>query len=636
MCGITGFVDFNSAIEYSQKQVIEEMIHTLNHRGPDDKGSDVFEIHNSSIALAQARLSIIDLSSAGHQPMHYKRWSIVFNGEIYNYKELKEELLDLNHQFNSDSDTEVILHAYEEWGVTAIKKFIGMFAIILFDQVENKIILIRDRTGIKPLYYYENENIFLFASELKAFHKHPKFKKEIDPASLVQYFENIHHGYIAAPKTIFKNTLKLLPGCILTIDLASRKTNIEKYWNIIDFFKLPKATLSYAESKLQLKELLTSACQYRMISDVPIGVFLSGGYDSTLVTSILQTNRQEKLKTFTIAFEEGNNEGPYAKQTAAYLGTDHTEYYCTTKEAQEIISTLPFFYDEPFADSSAIPTILVSKLAQKEVTVVLSADGGDEIFAGYTSYSKLYSYLKYLGYIPRFLKPTVSSLGLMLLKIIPVFKNNSRQKFEAFVNSMNKNKWKETRNLFTAINTFPSHYTSKIFKSNLKVKTVEASDEILSIKNNLEIPLIIDYESYLQNDILTKVDRATMSVSIEGREPLLDHRIAEFAAQLPFSYKWQNGVGKRILKDIVHDYVPKEMMDRPKTGFSLPIYDWLRGDLSYLIDEHLSLTALKKSGLFNETWVAQQVELFKENKLHYQPFIWKLLMFQMWYEKWMK
>ncbi len=448
---------------------------------------------------------------------------------------------------------------------------------------------------------------------------------------------NFDLGYIPAPYSIFKKTSKIEPGHHLELSTQTKKITYDKYWDAERFYKLPKSILNYSEAKEKLHELLKSACDYRMVSDVPIGVFLSGGYDSTLVAAILQKSTSDKVKTFTIGFEEGNNEAPYAKKTAKYLGTDHTEYICTTKEAQEIIPTLPFFYDEPFADSSAIPTILVSQLASKSVSVVLSADAGDEVFSGYESYKFLERNLNKINNLPKWLKPIIGDVGSCFISGIPETLDHGKMKHKisSFINAIRSfDKTAQSKIVFDNMYSLPGSFLEKIFID--KNFIVRENLDVNSFKEPLEVAMAIDYKSYLQNDILTKVDRATMSVSIEGREPLVDHRIIEFAAQLPLEYKWDGKTSKKILKDIVHDYIPKEMMNRPKTGFSLPIYSWLRGDLSYLVEEYLSPKALEQSGLFNVPWVSQQVNLFKLNKLHYQPFIWKLLMFQLWYNKWMK
>jgi asparagine synthase (glutamine-hydrolysing) len=630
MCGIAGFIDFTKK---SSESNLKEMIGAFPHRGPDDQGIELILEESALVGLAQARLSIIDLSNGGHQPMRYEHLTIVFNGEIYNYKEIKADLEILGHTFLTASDTEVILHAFYEWGKNCVDKFIGMFVYVIFDAKSKKITVTRDRAGVKPFYYFWNKKVFLFGSELKALITHPQFEKNIDKNVVSTYFDL---GYIPAPFSIFVNTSKIEPGCHLELDVRQKLITLEKYWQVETFYKLPKNNLNYQEAKEKLHGLLQSACQYRMVSDVPVGVFLSGGYDSTLVAALLQKSTNDKIKTFTIGFQEGNNEAPYAKETAHYLGTEHTEYYCTQKEAQEIIPTLPFFYDEPFGDSSAIPTILVSKLAKKQVTVVLSADAGDEVFCGYTSYMLINQYLKYIDFVPSFLKPSISSVGFVLSDFIPFLSFDKKHKIKSAFKAMQKDTMKQAADLFRYMNSLPEAFQNKLF---IKKKSGNYSPYQINA-NGFTIPLevaqAIDYKSYLQNDILTKVDRATMSVSIEGREPLVDHRIVEFAAQLPLEYKWDGITGKKILKDIVHDYVPKSMMDRQKTGFSLPIYSWLRGDLSYLIDEYLSPEALKESGLFNVKWVTEQVNLFKSNKLHYQPFIWKLLMFQMWYVKWMK
>jgi asparagine synthase (glutamine-hydrolysing) len=630
MCGIAGFIDFTKE---TSESILKEMINSFPHRGPDDQGIEIIENDNVSIGLAQARLSIIDLTFGGHQPMSFEHLTIVFNGEVYNYQEIRIELEILGHIFVTSSDTEVILHAFYEWGKKCVNRFIGMFVYVIYDSKSNNITFTRDRAGVKPIYYYWNEKTFIFGSELKSILVHPKFEKKIQESVLSTYFDL---GYVPAPFSIFKNTFKIEPGCHLELSLIKKTITIEKYWEVEKFYKLPKLNLRYHEAKEQLKKIIESACQYRMVADVPVGVFLSGGYDSTLVTSILQNNRSEKLNTFTIGFEEGNNEAPYAKETANYLGTNHTEYVCTAKEAQEIIPTLPFFYDEPFADSSAIPTILVSKLAKKQVTVVLSADAGDEVFCGYTSYQLLDQYLAYINFVPDFMKFAISKIGFIISDFIPFLTFDKKHKIKSAFKSMQRDKSKQASDLFRYMNSLPEAFQNKLFLNNNNNENSPYNINSMGFTEPFEVAQAIDYKGYLQNDILTKVDRATMSVSIEGREPLVDHRILEFAAQLPLEYKWDGIARKKILKDIVHDYVPKSMLDRPKAGFSLPIYSWLRGDLSYLIDEHLSPEALNQSSLFNVKWVTEQVDLFKSNKLHYQPFIWKLLMFQMWYAKWMK
>ena len=630
MCAISGFIDFT---KISTLETLKNMISSITHRGPDDMGVELMQNETSAIGLAQARLSIIDLTQGGRQPMHYKHWYIVFNGEIYNYKEIKVELLQLGHLFKTESDTEVILHAYEEWGVDSVHRFIGMFVYLIYDEQKQSISITRDRAGVKPLYYYWQEDLFLFSSELKAFHKHPKFIKKIDQRSLGGYF---NRGHIEAPNTIFENTKKLLPGHHLKLNLKKKNLKTDLYWKVENFYSKPKLQISYEDAKTELHSLLQSACNYRMVADVPVGVFLSGGYDSTAVTAIIQSNQKEKLKTFTLGFEDKNSEIPFAKKTATYLGTEHTEYVCTAKEAKEIISTLAFVYDEPFADISAIPTILVSQLARNQVKVALSADGGDEVFAGYTSYLILKNHLVTLNKIPYILKPSVKNIGGFFNHLIPSSAPVLKHKMNGFLRSIQKNNLQESAELFHYMNSFPEDFQQKLFSTKTNLYTSCYEINTTGFHHPIDVALAIDYKGYLQNEILTKVDRATMSVGLEGREPLLDHRLIEFAAQLPVEYKWDGKIQKRILKDIVHQYIPKEMMNRPKTGFDLPIYPWLRGDLAYLIDEYLSPEALNQSGLFNVTWVIEQVNLFKSNKLHYQPFIWKLLMFQMWYEKWMK
>jgi len=350
------------------------MVQAMYHRGPDHQEVKVYPEHECM--LGHARLSIIDLSAAANQPLEYNQYAIVFNGEVYNFREIRQELVAKGHQFLLDSDTEVILHAFAEWGKDCVKRFIGMFAFAILDKEKNTLTLVRDRAGIKPLYYYEKDGTFMFGSELKVLYPYPKFKRIIRKDAVGMYFK---YGYVPAPYSIFEDTWKLMPGYVLEYDIAKREKTITKYRDVMDYYKQPRLTVDYEEAKKELEQILLSAFNYRMVSDVPVGVFLSGGFDSALLTTLLQKDRTEKLKTFTIGFEDNNwNEAPAAKALANRLGTDHTEYLCTQEDCKEIVSELPFFYDEPFADNSAVPTILVSRLARKQVKVALSADGGDD------------------------------------------------------------------------------------------------------------------------------------------------------------------------------------------------------------------------------------------------------------------
>jgi len=628
MCGITGFIDYNNI---SKIQVLEKMVASMQYRGPNDSGSEIYTKNNYVVGFGQARLSIIDLSSLGHQPMVYKHFIIVFNGEIYNFKEISSELRKLGHIFISGSDTEVILHAYEQWGQDCVHRFIGMFAFAIFDDLKRNIVFFRDRAGVKPLYYYWKNGLFIFGSELKAFHQHPAFIKEISNESVNLYFQ---YGFIPAPFSIFKDCFKLEPGCNLTIDLEKREIIIKKYWDILDYYKMPQHKISYSDALNEVEKLLISACNYRMVADVPVGVFLSGGFDSTAVTAILQKDRTDKIKTFTIGFEEDINEAPYAKEIARHLGTDHTEYYCTALEAKEIIPTLPYYFDEPFSDNSAIPTILVSRLARENVTVALSADAGDEIFGGYNSYRSLKRNINLLNKIPEVFNSPISFLLSAILQI--PLGNDLLLKHELTTLSevLEIKKDKRISFLFDKMQSNSNAGMNRL----LIKKNSYSFNNILNREifcDDISVAMAMDYQNYLQNDILTKVDRATMSVSLEGREPLLDHRLVEYAARLPIEYKYDGITSKKILKEIVYRYVPKEMMNRPKTGFSLPINSWLKDDLRPLMEEMLSETMIQKTGFMNGKEVINLKSNFYKRGNSDQTIIWKIMQFQMWYNKWM-
>ena len=634
MCGITGFIDFARS---SSENTLERMTNTLFHRGPDGSGIQLLNEEKAQIGFGHRRLSIIDLSEHGTQPMQFEHLWICFNGEIYNYQEIKDELSSLGHSFVGGSDTEMILHAYAQWGKACIDKFIGMFAIVLYDTKANTIFCVRDRAGVKPFFYYQQGDLFLFSSELKAFHEHPKFQKKINLAAVGAFMQ---YGNVPTPHCIFEDCYKLEPGHSLTLNLENQTVQIERYWNVYDAYNQPKTSISFEEAKTETERILSSACEYRMVADVPVGVFLSGGYDSACVTSLLQKNRTEKLKTFTIAVPDiGLNEAPYAKDVAKHLGTDHTEIECTQKDATDLIVDLPFYYDEPFADSSAIPTTLVSIMARKHVTVALSADAGDEVFAGYNRYDYLMRYGKKMEQLPGFVRKSMAGMmDLIPSDKIPVLKNkynfhNRYEKLKGILRNPSSEQImlslsqqftdEQLRKVLKNANfeALPTHYRSKELKA--------------AFSTPLAYMMAIDYQTYLLDDILQKVDRATMTASLEGREPFLDHRVIEWAATLPDDFKYHNGEKKYILKEIVHDYIPKELMDRPKMGFAIPIAHWLQKDLRELVEEHLSEKKIVEQGIFNWEFVAKLKADFFGGKKEFDVKLWYLLMFQMWFGKWM-
>jgi len=632
MCAISGFIDFNNT---TSLHTLEQMNRTMAHRGPDGEGYNIYESEYGRIGLGHRRLSIIDLTEGGSQPMHFNNLHITFNGEIYNFEEIKTALLALGHKFESHSDTEVILHSYKQWGAAAVQKFIGMFAFVIYDDEKHELFACRDRAGVKPFFYYLKDGLFLFASELKALMAHPAFAKEIDTNALGAYMQ---YGYVPTPHCIFKNTHKLKPGYFLSLNFKNRELKDTQYWNVYDAYNKPVLKIDLPDAIIETEQLLKSAFEYRMVSDVPVGVFLSGGYDSSCVTAILQANSTQKIKTFTIGMPDaGLNEAPFAKKVAAHLGTDHTEYYCTEKEALEIVPQLPFFYDEPFADSSAIPTTLVSRIAKEKVTVALSADGGDEIFAGYNRYDYLIKYGDRLNSIPPFIRKGAAKLMHAIpAQSIPVF--NKKYLFHSRYEKLkNLLKQPSASNILQSITQQLDKTEVELLIKN-KVATMNSgfnSDELKpEYYSGLAYMMAVDYQTYMLDDILQKVDRATMSVGLEGREPFIDQRIIEWAAQLPMNYKYNNGSKKFILKEIVHKYIPKEMMDRPKMGFGIPIAKWLQTDLKFYVDQYLNTDFIKKQNIFNEDAVQLIYTSFYKGKVERAEKLWHLLMFQMWYDKW--
>lgn len=633
MCGIAGYIDYNKR---SDKSVLSRMADALLHRGPDDSGYETFEHPQAQIGFGFRRLSIIDLSQQGHQPMQNDDGSlaIIFNGEIYNYLELRKELEKYGFRFKSNSDTEVILKSYQKWGKECVHRFIGMFVIAIYDRSNEKLVLFRDRAGVKPLFYYWKNDTLLFASELKSFHEHPAFEKEIDFNALSFFFQ---HLYIPAPYCVFNNSHKLLPGHWLEFDIKKKDFAFHCYWNVIDVYNKPRINVPFEEAMAETEKLLISACQYRMIADVPVGVFLSGGYDSSAVAALLQKNMTKKLKTFTIGFhEDGYNEAVHARKVALYLGTEHYEHYCTFKEAIEIIPELPYHYDEPFADHSAIPTILVSRIARQHVKVALSADGGDETFGGY-----IYTYKKVMRYIS-LLNSSIAVLnklsGKVMQLLAPLFAPDIAfyDRYDKLQSILQTN---ESVKAFDIIRkAMTDNEVQRIFFVPIQHKHSPFDDDRLFNANNdvLSKALATDYRNYMMDDILQKVDRATMSVSLEGREPLIDHRIIEYIATLPMSYKIRNGEGKYILKQIVHKYIPKEIMHRPKMGFGVPVSLWCKKELKDTVLQYMNEDRIRKDGIFKPEMIGNMLKQYFCNRPVAFERIWCVLMFQMWKEKWMK
>ncbi len=628
MCGISGFIDFRTKLGRAD---LVRMTDALIHRGPDASGYECWQTDKYTIGLGHRRLSIIDLSEGGKQPKTKSNWTITYNGEIYNFEEVRKELQQLGHSFTSSSDTEVIISAFIQWGPDAVQRFIGMFAFALYDSNTKTVYLFRDRAGVKPLFYYQKDGMLLFSSELKSFHAIPQFDKTINPNTITSFME---YGYIPNPHCIYTHCRKLEPGHFLKVNLNNQDISKHKYWDVEDCYAEAPLDISEEEALKEIEKTLVSAFNYRMVADVPVGVFLSGGYDSSLVTAMLQKNATQKINTFTIGFEDQKyNEATYAKEVAEHLGTNHTEYFCTQKEALEIIPTLPHFFDEPFGDSSAIPTILVSKLAVKDVKVALSADAGDEIFAGYSRNASFLKYYNTRKKLPDFL----SNAGGAALNVLN--KNNFGD-----VGARNKDKITQ---LLRLKNPSPSEfmkiYLQNLTPSELKQLLKNYHTGVSSAFDNkktyhqdaLNTMLQTEYKTYLVDDILAKVDRAGMSVSLEGREPFLDQRIIELVARLPSSMKIKNGSLKYLEKELTFKYLPREMMERPKQGFGVPIMQWLKTDMADYVHTYLGEKLVKEQGIFDVALINKMREGFLKNEQtsHYS-WLWFVIMFNAWYEKW--
>lgn len=626
MCGICGYVNKKGI----RPEQLKKMNDTMYHRGPNDGGEEIYEMSGGyQVGFAQRRLSILDLSELGHQPMHSadKRISVVYNGEIYNFQELKEELS--GYPFRSNCDTEVIIAAYLKWGADCVKRFNGMFAIALYDREDSSIYLFRDRIGKKPLYYWKQEDGIVFASELKPIMTYPDFPKEIRREVLSRY---LFQQYINAPDSIFRDVYKVEPGSVLRFQAG--KITTWKYWDIAQVYQsyVGQPVESYEEARSRLKELLEKSVVMRMISDVPLGSFLSGGYDSSLVTAIAQAHSDTPVKTFSIGFHETKyNEAGYAKAVAEYLGTNHTELYIDEKEMFELVDSIPYYYDEPFADSSQIATMLVSKLASEHVTVTLSGDGGDEFFCGYNIYENVRQAQK------------LDVLGGMVHGIcgLPGLKQAGLEERLPFrVRVIAGNREKESKTQFGAGNY--------IVKANAMVKAVPGKESIsvhyltessYGVKDWQIRRMLLDMDTYLPGDILCKADRASMKYSLEARCPILDTDVMEFSYRIPHQYKYASGDKKHILKDIAYDYIPKELLERPKVGFGVPLDKWLRGPLKEQLLDYSSYDYLEKQGIFDAAYTSELIHRYLKTGdagpatgANYSKLTWSFFVFQQWYQ----
>jgi len=617
VCGIAGFIG------QGDKDILEKMTNTLNRRGPDASGFFI----KDDVFLGHRRLSIIDLQTGG-QPMFNedKTIAIVFNGEIYNFQNLKKELGN-GHHFKTNSDTEVIIHGYEEWGESIFEKLEGMFALAIWDSKEKKLILARDKFGEKPLYYFHNPLCFAFASELKALMPHPLFKKEIDFSSLSKYF---FFEYIPSPRTIFKNIRKLEPASFLI--LKNNRVETRPYWQIK--FGNPKNS-TFKNEKPALKELenqINQAVKERLISDVPLGVFLSGGIDSGTIAYFAQKNSLKPIKTFSIGFEEKSfDESKWARLVSKRLGAEHCEKIFSQKEMYELIPEVFSQLDEPLADASILPTYLLSKMTKEKVTVALGGDGGDEFWMGYPTFAahKIFSLFNIL---PNIIKKDLSKF---LASFLPISHKNFSLDFK--INKFLDGAGAKDDILRNQIwlSAFSPEEVSQLLNIHPRFEEIEKIKKD-NTGNSKWQKLIYAYaKHYMAEDILVKVDRASMMNSLEVRSPFLDHKLVNFINNLPDNLKFRNLSGKYLLKKLMAKHIGKDIVYRKKKGFGAPTAEWLAGDLKNELKELLSEEKIKKQGIFNCAYVQKIMKEHFEKRRNHRQKLWSLFVFQKWYERWM-
>lgn len=650
MCGIAGFLNPKAnRSDAALADIAAQMAGTLLHRGPDDGGA--WSEAAAGVAFGFRRLSIMDLTPAGHQPMlsDDDRFVIVFNGEIYNAEDIRKEL----HQkggapaggWRGHSDTEVLLQACAHFGIAGtVERLIGMFAFAVWDRSERKLTLVRDRFGVKPLYWAKIGTQLLFASELKAFRSHPDFHAELDPAALAGY---LRHAYVPSPRSIYRHAHKLQAGHMLTLT-ADGEIAIECYWNLRRIAAegsrhALRNPMDPTTATAELETLLLDAVGRRMISDVPLGAFLSGGIDSSTVVALMQAQSTRPVRTFTIGFHEtGYNEAVHARNVAAHLHTEHTELYLNPDDALKLVPHIPDWFDEPFADASQLPTYLVSHLTRRHVTVSLSGDGGDELFAGYFRYTWGANFARWRTMMPPALR---NALGAGLQAVPAGAWNTLSQvipgrlrppllghKIHKVADLMLEPASEGIYRRLTSFWDQPSELLDGAPEPDGELWDASLEQDIPDLTSRMQY---LDCVSYLTDDILTKVDRTSMAVSLEAREPLLDHRVAEFAWRMPVDLKVRNGVSKWLLRQVLYRHVPRELVERPKMGFGVPIDSWLRGPLREWAEGLLDENRLRREGILNPAPIRRKWAEHLSGDRNWQYDLWVVLMFQAWRERWM-
>lgn len=615
MCGIVGFRTDNEISKLKIENCLEKMTTFIEHRGPDDFGY-YYHTENAkrTMSMGFRRLSIIDLTMDGHQPMQYKDLTITFNGEVYNFQEIKNELIKIGYQFNSKTDTEVILKGFHYWGNKVFNKLNGMFAIAIYNNKLEELTLVRDRLGIKPLSYYSGKSGFFYSSEIKAIVQNELTEVTLNKNVISQY---LYHGYINQPNSIYNEIKKVKPGYIISLNKNGEHKE-HKFWD------LPTQKNEYnqlEETTDKLDNLVNSAIELRMISDVPLGSFLSGGYDSSLVSAIMQSQVSSKIDTFSIGFTNPKyDESLYASQVAKHINSNHHTFQVEISQTKEVINMVYKMLDEPFADSSLIPTYLLSKLTKSKVTVALSGDGGDELFHGYKSYASSQNLIKYKT-LSKLIHPLqkVQNINKILYNIDP------RYSKYPLLNS--------NRNIINH-----GYINSKIYLNGLIKDTKFIYNptffNIQEDNNIIDEHSRLDIKTYLPNDILMKVDKASMLNSLEARTPLLDHRIVEFSQLVNPQLKMQNGNGKYVLKHLTHKYIPQSIMERPKKGFSIPVLSWLKTDLNFLISDYLNTEFIESQNIFHNDKINYLLNMFRtKNDQRISNTIWNLVVFQMWWNE---